>query len=257
MLFLVLLAVGAATAGPVPNIYIVTEPTAFGNYLMVEPLPEAPVIPPLHFGTANEHKKSLEVVPAERAALEEDIADNVKSVEFDGLKPVELNADDAIPSEDDPNIAKPEEDNDNDRKFEDDEANNAKPNEDDANDAKPDESEHHEESETVKPIPLDVIKIPSPSDKEKGPLLIRVEDAKPPGVSWLPSFIPAFDFPSLSNIPLLSGLPSISNFDLSSFNLPSISNFNLSNLSNFNIPGLSSIFGSSPTGSRYIVYGSY
>lgn len=253
MLFLVLLAVGVATAVPVPNVYILTEPTPLRNYLLVEPIPEAPGFPLLHYGIASKDKKQFEEgVLAVRNAPEEDDAHNAK--------PEGLDAIDAIPSEHDANNAKPEEVDAVDAIPSEDDANNGKLEDDDADAANPQASEHDEEQS-------DEIKTSPPSKQEFKPLVIKLDDPNPPAVSWLPSFIPAFQFPSLNfpslpslsslNLPSLSNLPSISNWNLpglSSLSLPSISNFNLSNLSNYNIPGLSSIFGSSPSGSRYIVY---
>lgn len=248
MLYLVLIAVGAATAAPAPSIYLLTEPTPYQNYVVVEPIPEAPASPPLHYGIANDDKRRLEqVVPRERTAPVEDVVNNEK--------PEEVDVDDAIPAEDDANNANPEEDNDNGTKSE----------EDGANDAKPEASEHHEE----KPLSPGENKIPPPIEQER-PLIVKVEDPKPPVISLVPSFISAFQLPSLSNIPLLSRLPSVPFFSnlslpslpsfslptMPSLNLPSISNLQLSSFSPSKIPGLSSIFGSSP-GSRYIVYRSY
>lgn len=247
MLFLVLLAVGAAIAAPVQHLYVLTDPTPPGSYVIVEPVPEAPAFPPLHYGIANEDKKGFaEIVPAERSAPEEDDANNAK--------PDKVDADDAPPPEGDANNTKPEEDDNNE---------NRKSEDDDANDAKPEASENHDEqSQPEKPISPEEIKVPPPLEQAVKPLVIRLEDPAPSLISWLPFSIPAFQFPSIPGLSGLSlpSLPNLSSFNipgLSNLNLPSISNFNLSNLSNFNIPGLSSIFGSSPQGSRYIVYRSY
>lgn len=252
MLFLVLLAVGTATAAPALPVHVLTEPPR--DYVIVEPVPEAPIFPPIQYGIVNQDQKAFDE----------------RSAPGNNVKPENVAADDAPSSEDDADNANPQDDDGNDAKAVD----------DDANDAKPDASEHHEEqSETEKQISSpDESKIPSPPEQVVipfRPVVIRMDDTAPSAVSWLPSFIPAFQLPSLSSIPGLSGLslpslPSLSSLSLpslpslssiglpslSSLNLPSISNFNLSNLSNFNIPGLSSIFGSSPKG-RYLVYRSY
>lgn len=250
MLFLVLIAVGAVTAAPVPHVYVVTESTPLENYVIVEPIPEAPAFPPLRYGMVGEDKRGfIQVAPAERSAPKEEGANNAK------LEVVDV--DDASPSEDDANNEKPVEDDDD-----------AKSEDDDANDTKPEGSEHHEK-ESEKPIPPGENKIP-PSLAQERPLIIKVEDPKPSVISLLPSFVPAFQLPSLSNVPGFSRLPSLPFFSnlnlpsLSSFSLPTLPSLNLPSLSDFhlpsfspsNIPGLSSIFGSSPS-SRYIVYRSY